>query len=458
LLVGAIIGAAVGLWSKLAELLGALSKWFDFAFDKVAFAERYVPHQLPLFPGEYGRTLLTRQTFGFETSLFLAAAGAIIGIRVGASLLLGAFLFYGPIGDYLIDNRLIAGEGYGPKGINSWTLWPATSMMVCAGLLSFGLKWRTILRAFGGLRKILGGGSSTNDDPLARIEVPASWFIVGTFLSGAVCIAFGHYRFEIDWHMGVVAVLVTFLLSIVAARATGETDVNPIGAMGKITQLLFGMLVPKNMTTNLMTAGITAGVASHSADLLTDLKAGYLLGGNPRKQTISQLFGVVAGTLFCVPVYMIIVKPEKLTTPDLPAPAAQVWAGVAQVLAEGVKALPKYALEAMVVGGIIGVILALIEEYVPRKHRKWVPSTTALSIAGVIPAFNSISMFLGAFAAWLLLKARPADAEKHTIPASSGMIAGETLMSVAILLFFVDGPGMVREIWDHVATYLGIGG
>ena len=63
-----------------------------------------------------------------------------------------------------------------------------------------------------------------------------------------------------------------------------------------------------------MTASITAGAASHSADLLTDLKCGYLLGGNPRKQTISQLFGVLAGTLVCVPVYALVADPEKLGT------------------------------------------------------------------------------------------------------------------------------------------------
>jgi hypothetical protein len=55
------------------------------------------------------------------------------------------------------------------------------------------------------------------------------------------------------------------LLSIVAARATGETDVTPIGAMGKITQLVYGYVAPSNMTTNLMTASITAAAASHSA-------------------------------------------------------------------------------------------------------------------------------------------------------------------------------------------------
>src|SRR6185436_9931891 len=114
----------------------------------------------------------------------------------------------------------------------------------------------------------------------------------------------GHYFFGIAWWMGVLAVLVTFLLSIVAARATGETDVTPVGAMGKITQLMYGVLSPSNVTASLNT------------NLLTALKSGYLLGGNPRKQTISQLFGVLAGTLVCVPVYALVARPEKLGTDE----------------------------------------------------------------------------------------------------------------------------------------------
>jgi uncharacterized oligopeptide transporter (OPT) family protein len=52
----------------------------------------------------------------------------------------------------------------------------------------------------------------------------------------------------------------------------------------------------------------------------------------------------------------------------------------------------------------------------------------------VIPAFNSISMFIGALLAWLFAKASPRAADDYTIPVSSGLIAGESLVGVAIIL------------------------
>jgi len=403
-----------------------------FAQIKVLAAYAF-PSEIPFLPTAFGRELLAKYTIGIEGSLIMVAAGAIMGMRVAASMLIGAVIFYGIIGPILVSEG-IAQPGY--RGIVAWVLWPSTAMMVSSGLFSFALKWRTLVRAFGGLGRLVGGGSAGQDDPLAHIEVPSSWFVCGTLVAGTACVILGHFLFGITWWMGVVAVAVTFLLSIVAARATGETDITPIGAMGKITQLIYGVVAPENITTNLMTASITSGAASHAADLLTDLKSGYLLGGNPRRQTISQLFGVLAGTAVSVPAYLFVVQrnPERLGTEALPAPSAKVWAGVAELLAKGIEALPAGAVTAIIVGAVLGIVLTLLEEFGPRAWRPWLPSTTGLGIAGVIPAYNSIAMFAGALSAWLLARARPQVADTYTVPVSSGLIAGESLMSVAIIL------------------------
>jgi len=415
-----LVGSTVAVWRDLVPQFKGLAAW--------AF-----PAEIPLWPSAAARDLLTKYTIGIEGSLIMVAAGAIMGMRVAGSMLVGSIVFYGIIGPMLVE-RGIAQPGY--RGIVSWVLWPATAMMVASGLLSFAFKWRTVLRAFGGLTRLVGGAADEPDDPLAHVEVPSSWFVAGTLASGAACVALGHWLFGITWWMGVLAVLVTFLLSIVAARATGETDITPIGAMGKITQLLYGVVAPTNITTNLMTASITSGAASHAADLLTDLKSGYLLGGNPRRQTISQLFGVVAGTVASVPAYLFVVQrnPERLGSEALPAPSAKVWAGVAELLAKGIHALPEGALAAIIVGALLGIALTLLEEYGPERLRPWLPSTTGLGIAGVIPAFNSLAMFAGAFLAWSFAKANAQAADRYTVPVSSGLIAGESLMGVAIIL------------------------
>ncbi len=86
----------------------------------------------------------------------------------------------------------------------------------------------------------------------------------------------------------------------------------------------------------------------------------------------------------------------------------------------------------MLVGGVVGILISLAEEFLPKRYIKWIPSAMGLGIAGVIPAYSSISMFIGAFAAWSWLKIHNKSAEDYTIPGSSGLIAGESLTGMAI--------------------------
>jgi len=284
-------------------------------------------------------------------------------------------------------------------------------------------------------RNQVAKSDSDIDAIMKRIEVPSSWFWTGTIFSGLGCMGVLYFAFNTSWWMGLIAIAMTFVLSLVACRATGETDTTPIGAMGKITQLMFGIISPTNIITNLMTASVTAGAASSSADLLTDLKSGYLLGANPRKQFIAQFLGIFAGTLVIVPVfYYIVPNASVLGTDQWPAPAAQVWAAVAKLLANGFGALHPTAKLGLLIGGLVGIAIPLIERALPARHRQFCPSAMGIGLAMVIPFFNSLSMFIGALIALAMEKKLPKLAEKYVIPVSSGIIAGESIMGICVAL------------------------
>jgi OPT family oligopeptide transporter len=481
-LVGVLIKFWAEAWEDVAKWLGAKWQWCQ-SLGQVA-----PPYSYPLFPGETGRHLLSQYALGVEPSLIMVAAGAIMGIRVGVSLLIGTLVFFGVFGP-LMDWLGVITIDPGPKafrGVMAWTLWPAVALMVTAGLTNFALRWRLIAHALGELTAIFGKGRESRQSP-ANVEVPMSWFILGTTLAGAACVWLGAAFFGIAWWMGILAVLLAFLLSVVAARATGETDTTPIGAMGKITQLTYGAIDPGNMKTNLMTAAITAGAACHSADLLQSLKAGYLVGANAKKQAIAQLFGIVVGVFVCVPVFAMIVRtpefdpatqtdplakktnnaratPEtqqaddpavtNLLSPQFPAPAVSIWYSVAKVLGEGFKKLPKWSVLGMVIGGILGIVIALLEEFLPMRHRIWIPSATGLGLAGVITPQVSIAMFLGALIAWIWMKKQPKSCDDYMISGASGLIAGESLTGVGISLAGAV-PTIGPAIWQSIRAFFG---
>jgi putative OPT family oligopeptide transporter len=409
-----------------AGLFGALVSWFRDAHAK------WMPFNLPSTPFTPAWTIgghpLARLSLGIDPSVILLGAGAIIGIRTGASLLVSAIVCYGIVGPYVADQGYVPLEAYRQK----WALWPGVGLLVSAGLTSFLWRWRTIVRAFSGIGQLLRGGEGSTLHPLADLDAPPRWFAIGFAASGIACIALGAVFFRISIWMGILAVIATFFLALVASRATGETDVTPVAAMGKVTQLVYGVIAPGNMTTNLMTASITAGAAIHTADLLVDLKSGHLLGANPRKQVLAQIFGVVAGTIFAVPAYLLLVNPDELGSDKWPAPAAQVWAGVAKILAGGLDALPPGAAQGIVAGAVAGVAIALIEELVPKAYKKYTLSSAAVGIAWIVPGWNSVSLFLGAFLAWAIARRYPAKAERYTVAIASGLIAGESLIAVLI--------------------------
>lgn len=409
-----------------AGAFGALVSWFRDAHA------RWMPFNLPgdpLVPSwTIGGQPLGRLSLGVETSVIMLGAGAIIGIRVGISLLVSALVCYGIVGPYVLNQGFVPLEVYRQR----WALWPGVGLLVSSGLTAFLWRWRTIARAMAGLRRQLRGQVRGEPFPLSDLETPPSFFWAGFAASGVACILLGAMFFQISLWMGVTAVVATFLLALVASRATGETDVTPVAAMGKLTQLVYGWLAPGNMTTNLMTASITGGAAIHTADLLTDLKAGYLLGANPRKQVIAQIFGVAAGTLFAVPAYLLLVDPAEIGGDKWPAPAAQVWAGVAKIVTGGLAALPAGAAQGIAWGAAAGFVLALVEELVPKAYKRYTLSAAAVGVAWIVPGWNSVSLFLGAFIAWALRRVDERRADQYVVPVASGLIAGESLSAVLI--------------------------
>ncbi|MFZ5476717.1 MAG: OPT family oligopeptide transporter [Myxococcota bacterium] len=375
----------------------------------------------------------------------MIGAGMIVGLRVTISMLLsGIVLAYlvGPFGAEAswvspVTGKTVLATSAPYKAWKEIGLWLGVPIMVSSGLLAFAMQWRTILRAFKGI----GGGekgATEHEKRVAETEVPFQWFAIGTVVSGAGCIAIAAWSFGVPWYYGVLAVLMTFVLSLVACRATGESDITPVGAMGKIMQLTYGVLIPQSTTANLMTASITASAAGSAADLLNDLKSGYLLGANPRRQFIAQFSGIFAGTIATVGGFYLLVPDATALTgvggqaPAFPAPAAQTWKAVAEVFKYGFANMHPMHQQAIGVGLVIGAVLLVLESIAPKNVRGWLPSATGVGLGLILPFQYPLSMFLGALLAWVWTKGSPKSAEDYLVPASAGIIAGVSIMGVLV--------------------------
>jgi putative OPT family oligopeptide transporter len=423
LLGGAIVASTV----KLVEVIATLPK----------FA---VPGALKL-KGAAGGTVpaqatLGNLTFAFEPTLMMVGVGAIIGIRAGVSLLAGSIIAYAVIAPAVIERgwaRTGAADGFWFGPLTQWLLWPGVAMMVTCALTSFAFSWRSIAASMGIGRKKAAAGAPPEAD-LGDVSKP--WFLRGLAVALVLATLCQVFLFDIGWGIAVFAVLITFALAVVAGRVTGETAITPVGPMGKVTQLMFGIIAPGSPAANLMSANVTGGAASQCGDLLHDLKAGYLLGAKARLQAIGQVLGALAGALAGSAAYLVLIPDPKnqLLTNEWPAPAAAAWKAVAELFMKGFEAMPGGALVAMGIAGGLGIVLAIVEKLVPKTMIKWVPSPAALGLAFVIPAWNSMSMFMGAVLALVAARFFKSWAAKFVVVIASGIIAGESLTGVGVAL------------------------
>jgi uncharacterized oligopeptide transporter (OPT) family protein len=388
-----------------------------------------------------GATQYTFANLGFslEPSVLMIGVGAIIGIRAGISLIVGAIVSWLWLAPVALD------EGWAAPGpleadamwfgsINKWMLWPGVAMMVTASLTSFAFSGKSMMNA---MRR-----SDSVEDPN---DVPRKIFLASLVVSLIAASVTQTAFFGIPLWLAIGSVLFTFVLAIVAGRVSGETGITPVGPMGKVTQLVFGVLSPGDVAGNLMAANVTGGAASQTADLLHDLKTGALIGASPRDQAIGQSFGVMAGALFGCAGYLLLVPDPKgmLLTEEWPAPAVAAWKAVAELFREGFDAMPTMAMEAMVIAGGLGVVLAFLEKVLPRKAATWVPSPGSVGLAMVVPALYSVSMFIGAVIAFVLTKTKPEWSKSFLIVLAAGLIAGESLVGVGL------------AIWETVAGMAG---
>jgi uncharacterized oligopeptide transporter (OPT) family protein len=380
-----------------------------------------------------------------DHSAALLAAGALVGLRTTVWMMLSGLTLAFVLTPWGMSMAAHTAAGEFVTAVtrpqSAWKelgLWLGAPLLVSASLVAFACNYPALVRAFTAFTRKSDEVSSAMAERIARTEVPLSWFWLGSLAASVPLVWLSHHLFAIPVPYGVLAVLITFVLCAVAARTTGETDITPVGALGKIMQLTYGTLIPQSPATNLMTAGITAGAASASADLLTDLRAGYLLGANPRRQFVAQALGSITGAVAAVLCFRLLVPDARALTgedgvdPVFPAPAAQQWKAVAMLFRLGLDSFHPVLRDCIFAGLAIGALLALLERFAPERMRKFVPSATGVGLGLILPFNFPLAMFLGALLSWGAAHVNRTWADTHVIAIASGLVAGESILGVIV--------------------------
>ncbi|GAA5803747.1 OPT oligopeptide transporter protein-domain-containing protein [Helicostylum pulchrum] len=388
---------------------------------------------------------------------------------------ISAIIIYGIIGPVLVANgTFIQAFGFTALGetTNRFFLWPGIALMTITAFTELFIHYDSLWRgAKGGaieigmifmrgvnyfrrvvLRSTLSEeqnnryNSTLDEDEIFTEDqlVPTWWWAGGTFLSIIfTCAIMGEY-FHMPVYQSIIAVFLGFILSFVGIQASGETDINPVGSIGKMSQLVFAKMPADSlrqvMKNNLMAGNISASAASQAVDMVGDLKTGQLVGASPRSQFLAQFVAsffaiAIAVGLFILfaDAYPCIIDPKiEVSDCEFGLVAVTAWTKVTELLTGAADPLSKGSIIATIICGIAAVVLPLTRHFfVPVEYHKYFPSVSAVGISMINPQPEvPFSMFLGWLGGKIWKRINPSSHEDLMFSAAGGLIAGQGISAI----------------------------
>ena len=452
-------------------------------------ATYFIPHlrNIPIF----GSYLATTWLWALNPSPAYVGQGIIMGPATTVHMLLGAII------GWAILSPLAKQKGWadGPvsdweTGSKGWIVWISLAIMLADAVINLGWlvaqplwdstpylidstverwkssnSWRELLfghsdsgySAISGRPHINSMATSNSkqtfseppDDapPHHLISNTTVWILLP--VSVAFCVLCIHITFGayIPLRLSILSVFIAMLLSVMGVRALGETDLNPVSGISKLTQLIFALFVPRDGThgghgiiINLIAGAVSESGALQAGDLMQDLKAGHLIGASPKAQFYGQVIGSVVGAVVSAAVYKLYVHVYNVPGELFQVPTAYVWVFTARLVTG--KGLPPMAWQYSLAFGLAWVILTMIRIFFGRdpggrpglyKFQPYVPGGIAVAVGMYNTPSFTLARTAGGLVSWWWTRWK-GKSETKVIVLASGLILGEGVVSIINLI------------------------
>ncbi len=218
------------------------------------------------------------------------------------------------------------------------------------------------------------------------------------------------------------------LAGLVVAQTTGLTDISPVSGIALISVAIMMILLNGNIMASLILALTVAVAISQSADMMEDLKTGFLVGSRPVLQQLVQISISWIGVIFTFMVVYVLWTHGQAgqhgfgpNTP-LPAPQAATLTSIVEAVKNSSMPTDKFLL-----GGIVGLLLGIA------------PVSglgVLMGLAMYLPFSITLGYGLGCLAQMVLVKHKGvAFTETKVVPLAAGLIIGEALVSVGNAIY-----------------------
>lgn len=443
-------------------------------------------------------------------------SGILVGLNTALSWWGGTVVAWGLIGPLLVhsgecvgsrpylrsDDPVIA-ERWGVvanfgrmTGINQpgwkaspryWMLWPGVMVLLVYSLVEFFIHirviWDGLLFAFrelsvsidGALKKrgkrsaffekqagrVNDENSLTKDFATPEQQVPIYVWLPGTITMVVIACLVCHFQFQMNAGLAIVGCLLGIIFAFLSIYGGAVTDVAPLTASSKASQLVFGGItkgteVKHAQRINLIAGNLATGTADVATSLVSDFRVGFLLQTPPHLQFYAQGIGAIV-SIFLAPgifvlfmaAYPCVWDPSKQDGEcPFAAPSVAAWVAVAQAVTMENVPIPLKSGIFSIVFGVFAASQALFKNFYlvgsRAKYRAYLPNWMAIGVAWVLGPDSGYAnaVLFGSITAWWWRKYFRNNFEGYGFAIAAGLIAGEGLAGVinaALTLGGVDG-------------------
>lgn len=372
-------------------------------------------------------------------SLYLSPMNFAAGLLAGRAGL--PFLFGGILGWWIISPVVVHLEWI-PTQLDSQTvvnfiydymLRPlGIGILLGAAFMEVVINFPAIKNAFISLLAATRQTKITSTNQYRSDEAPLWLLITGGVMAVVFLLVAAWSTADIGfWQALLTAVLGTLwlgLAGLVVAKTTGLTDMSPISGIALVSVTVMMLLVNGNILATLILTITVAVAIGQSADMMEDLKTGFLVGSRPILQQIVQIGISWIGVLIAFATIYVLwhhgVGGQHGFGPDtaLPAPQAATLTSIIESVKNASVPTDKFVL-----GGIVGLLLGVA------------PISglgILIGLAMYLPFSITLGYGIGCLAQmWLLRQHGVSFIEEKMVPLAAGLILGEAIISVAAALY-----------------------
>lgn len=271
-----------------------------------------------------------------------------------------------------------------------------------------------------------------------------------------ICVVLG-VEFDMPVGMSLLSIFLSFFFSFVAIQCTGVTDITPLTAASKASQIILGgatggehWQVKHAQRLNLVGGAMCSMGASQSTDLTCDFRTGFLLRTPPKQQWYAQGIGTIVAIFLAPAMFQLFataypcIIDANADTCVFAIPSVSAWRATAVAVTDPTFPIPPSSGIFAIVFACFGSAMVFIRHHVWVGKYEWVkkyhPNMMCIGLAFVLAQTQyGTAMTMGSAVAAIWTKKRPEHFDIYGYAVAAGLIAGEGIGGVINAIFQIAG-------------------